>query len=107
MEFVCFFVSLFVCLVAWLFISCAAAGVVSRRLPTAATQVRARVNSCGVCGKQRGTGAGFLRVLRFHLPLIHSTESTTDITIITQGWHNRPINCRSNSELGSNPAIYN
>jgi hypothetical protein len=41
----------------------------SRRLPTAAARVRARVRLCGIRGEQRGTGAGFLRVLRFHLPI--------------------------------------
>jgi hypothetical protein len=44
------------------------AHAVSRRLPTAASRVRARVLSCGNCGGQSGTGAGFLRVLRFPLP---------------------------------------
>jgi hypothetical protein len=37
-------------------------------LPTAAARVRVRA-ACGVCGGQSGTGAGFLRVLRFPLPL--------------------------------------
>jgi hypothetical protein len=38
-------------------------------LPTAAARVRIRA-ACGVCGGQTGTGAGFLRVLRFPLPII-------------------------------------
>jgi hypothetical protein len=42
---------------------------VSRRLPTAAARVRAQVTSCGICGGQSGTGAGFLRVLQFSLPI--------------------------------------
>jgi hypothetical protein len=42
---------------------------VSRRFPTAAARVRARVRSCGICGGQSGTGAGFLRVLQFPLPV--------------------------------------
>jgi hypothetical protein len=31
---------------------------VSRRLPTVAAQVPARVNSCGICGGQSDTGTG-------------------------------------------------
>jgi hypothetical protein len=48
----------------------AIAQAVSRRFPTAAAQVRAQVRSCGICGGQSGTGASFLRVLRFPLPII-------------------------------------
>jgi hypothetical protein len=44
----------------------AIAQAVSRWLPIAA----ARVWSSGICGGQNGTGAGFLRVLRFPLPFI-------------------------------------
>jgi hypothetical protein len=46
----------------------AVAQAVSRWLPTAA-RVRVRA-ACGVCGGQSGTGAGFLRLLRFPLPII-------------------------------------
>jgi hypothetical protein len=42
---------------------------VSPWLPTAAARVRARVWSCGICGGQSGIGSGFLRVLRFPLPI--------------------------------------
>jgi hypothetical protein len=42
----------------------------SRRLPTAATRVRAQVRSCGICSGLSGTGAGFIRVLRFLLPIL-------------------------------------
>jgi hypothetical protein len=42
----------------------AIAQVVSRRILTAAARVRAQVSSCGICGRQRGTGAGFHRELR-------------------------------------------
>jgi hypothetical protein len=47
----------------------AVAQAVIRWLPTAAARVRVRA-ACGVCGGQIGTGAGFLRVLRFPLPII-------------------------------------
>jgi hypothetical protein len=42
----------------------------SRRLPTAAAGVPSQVTSCGVCGGQSGTAAGFLRVLEFLLPIL-------------------------------------
>jgi hypothetical protein len=42
---------------------------VRRWLPTTAARVRVRA-ACGVCGGHSGTGAGFLWVLRFPLPII-------------------------------------
>jgi hypothetical protein len=69
----------------------AIAQAVKRRFPTAAARVRARVTSCGISGGQSGTGAGFLRVLRFPLPIRippiapHSSSSS-----ITWGWYNSP-----------------
>jgi hypothetical protein len=42
----------------------------NRRLPTAAARVRAQVRSCGIRGGLSGTGAGFLRVRRFPLPIL-------------------------------------
>jgi hypothetical protein len=47
----------------------ALAQAVRRWLPTVAARVRVWA-ACGVCGGQSGTGAGFLRVLRFPLPII-------------------------------------
>jgi hypothetical protein len=47
----------------------AIAQAVSRWLPTTAARVQARVWSCGICGGQSGARAGFLRVLRFPLPI--------------------------------------
>jgi hypothetical protein len=47
----------------------AIAQAVSRCLRTAAARVRARVWSSGICGGQSDSGAGFLRVLRFPLPI--------------------------------------
>jgi hypothetical protein len=47
----------------------AIAQAASRWFPTAAARVRAWVWSCGIWGGQSGAGAGFLRVLRFPLPI--------------------------------------
>jgi hypothetical protein len=47
----------------------AVAQAVRRWLPTAAARGLFRA-ACGVCGAQSGTGAGFLQVLRFPLPII-------------------------------------
>jgi hypothetical protein len=48
----------------------AMAQAVSRWFPTATAWIRARVRSCGICGRQSCTGAGFSRVLRFSLPIL-------------------------------------
>jgi hypothetical protein len=45
------------------------AQAVSRWLHTAETRVRVCA-ACGICGGQSSTGAGFLRVLQFPLPII-------------------------------------
>jgi hypothetical protein len=64
-----------VCPKYFLYINCyslrgrAIAQAVSRCLPTTAARVRARVWSSGICCGQSGAGAGFLRVLRFPLPI--------------------------------------
>jgi hypothetical protein len=48
----------------------AIAQAVSRRLRTAAARVRAQIRSSGIYGGQHGTGAVFLRVFRFPLPIL-------------------------------------
>jgi hypothetical protein len=53
----------------------AIAQAVSRWLPTAAARVQTRVWSSGICGGQSGAGAGFLRVLRFPLPIFITPNS--------------------------------
>jgi hypothetical protein len=47
---------------------------VSRWLTTAVARVQSRVRSSEICGGQSGAGAGFLRVLRFPLPILISLK---------------------------------
>jgi hypothetical protein len=64
----------------------AVAQAVSRWLPTVAARVRSWVRSC----EEIGTGAGFLRELRFPLPVIPSIALHI-ITHHQRGWYNRPV----------------
>jgi hypothetical protein len=59
-------------------------------LPTAAARVRARVWSCGICGGQSGAGVGFLRVLRFPLPIFIPPIAPQSPSSIIWGLYNRP-----------------
>jgi hypothetical protein len=68
----------------------AIAQTVSRWLPTAAARVRARVWSCGICGGQSGARAGFLRVLRFTLPIFVPPIAPKSPSSINRGLYNRP-----------------
>jgi hypothetical protein len=63
---------------------------VSLRLSNEAVRVRAQVRSCGICGEQNSTGAGFLRVLRFPLPILIPPTAPHSSCII-RGWYNRPV----------------
>jgi hypothetical protein len=64
------------------------------RLPTAAARVRAQVRSCGIYGGRSGTGADFLRVLRFPLPIVIPPTAPHSSSSIIRGWYNRPISGR-------------
>jgi hypothetical protein len=69
----------------------AIAQAVSRWLPTAAALLRAQVSSCETCGGQSGTGAGFLPVLWFPLPILIPRTAPHSYSSIIRGWYNRPI----------------
>jgi hypothetical protein len=62
------------------------AQVVSRWLPTAAASVRSRVWSSGICGGQSGAGAGFLRAIRFPLPIFIPPIAPQSPSPIIWGW---------------------
>jgi hypothetical protein len=64
------------------------------RLPTTAAQVRAQVRSCEICGGQNDTGVGFLRVLRFPLPIFIPPTAPHSSSCIIRGWYDRPISGR-------------
>jgi hypothetical protein len=66
----------------------AIAQAVSGWLPTAAARVRSRVWSSGICGGQSGTEAGFLRVLRFPLPILIEPIAP-QLPSPIWGWYNR------------------
>jgi hypothetical protein len=67
--------------------SAIAQGVI-RRLPNKAARVRAQITSCGVCGKESGTGVGFLRALpfsyQFVLRLFHAHHLSSGAVAIGQ-----------------------
>jgi hypothetical protein len=81
----------------------AIAQAVSRWLSTAAARVRARVWSCGICGGQSGAGAGFLRVLRFPLPIFIPPISPQSPSSIIWGLYNRPVVAAVPSGLSPTP----
>jgi hypothetical protein len=68
----------------------AIAQAVSRWLPIAVARVRSWVWSSGICGGQSGAGAGFLRVLRFPLPIFIPPIAPQSPSPIIWGWYSRP-----------------
>jgi hypothetical protein len=68
----------------------AIAQAVSRRLPTAAARVRARLKSRRICDGPSDVGAGFLQVLRFPLPILIPSTAPHSSSSMIRGWHNRP-----------------
>jgi hypothetical protein len=59
--------------------------------------------SCGICGGQSGTGAGFLQVLRFPLPIFIPPINPKSPSSIIWGWYNRPVVAAVPSRLGLTP----
>jgi hypothetical protein len=64
------------------------AQVVSRRTPTAEARVLARVNPCGICGGQRGTGTAFFFSEFFGFPLSIYNSTVALQTHIIWGMRN-------------------
>jgi hypothetical protein len=79
------------------------AQVVGRRLPTAAARVRPQVRLCRFRGEKNITGAGFLPVFRFPLPILILINAP--FWSIIRGWFNRPISgrCTERTQFHSNP----
>jgi hypothetical protein len=50
---------------------CAIAQAFSHRLTTSEARVWSQLRSCGVCGGQRGSGAGLIRLVLFPLPIFN------------------------------------
>jgi hypothetical protein len=72
---------------------------------TAAARVRARVKSCGICGGQSGTGAGFLRVLRFPLQIFIPPIAPQTPSSRTKWTHYHPTKSNKNKIRKSVPHI--
>jgi hypothetical protein len=72
----------------------------------AAAQVRAQVRPCGICGGLSATGVGFLRVLRFPLPIIIPPTASLSLSIV-QGWCSRPVSGRCTKWTQSHPTQSN
>jgi hypothetical protein len=84
------------------------AQAVSRRPLTAESRVRSRVNPCGMCGGQSGTGTGFSpSTLVFHCQF-HSTGAplhgkTKKLNIFITGLHNKPQGCGASVVSAAGP----
>jgi hypothetical protein len=65
--------SSYVFIVKLLILCRAMAQAINRRFPNTAARMRVQVRSCGIYGRENGTGAGFLWLLQFPLPIIPLT----------------------------------
>jgi hypothetical protein len=80
---------------------------VGRRPPTASTRVRVQVRLCRIYSGQSDTGAGFIRVLRFPLPILISPTAPRLSSYIICGWYSRPISGRRTTWTQPHPAPRN
>jgi hypothetical protein len=75
---------------------------VSRRLPISTARVPEQFRSSGICDGQSDTGAGFLLVLWFPLPILTIPATPHSLSII-QGWYNGLVNGRRTKRTYSHP----
>jgi hypothetical protein len=87
-------------------LGCAIVPAISRRLPTTAARVLSQVKSRGIFGGQSGTGAGFLQVLRFRLPILIPSTARHSSSII-RDWYNSPVSARHTKRTQSHPTPRN
>jgi hypothetical protein len=85
----------------------AIAQAVSRRHPTAEAWVRFQVRPCGIYGGQSGTRAGFLRVIRFPLPIRILPTAPHSSSSVIRGWYNRKNSGRRIKWTQSHPTSRN
>jgi hypothetical protein len=81
--------------------------MVCHRLPTAAARVPSQVRISGVCGGQSGTGAGFLRILQFPLPILIPPTAPYSSSPIVRGWYYRSVSGRRTKWTQSHPTPRN
>jgi hypothetical protein len=81
------------------------AQAVRRRPLTAETRVRARVNPCGMRGRQSGTDKGLSPSSSVFPCQYHSTVALQLIT--TWGMNSRPVGGRSSETSSHHIAMYN
>jgi hypothetical protein len=78
---------------------------VSRLFSNAAARVPTQVRSCGICGVQSGTGVGFLRLLRFPLPIL--VPENVHYAYLILSWCNRPVSDLSTKRSQSHSTLRN
>jgi hypothetical protein len=75
-------------------------------LSNSAVRVRAQVGSCGICGRRSGTGARFVWVHWFPLPILIPPTAPHSSSMI-RGWNNRPVSGRRTKWTQSHPTPRN